>query len=113
MAIPITPGAGGFMSVWQIPAALRGSEGELVSVHIRVEPRHLEDLLEALAEVPFPINPQIHHHVAGATGADRKLTLVEFPAYAARIAEAERVLRSHGFHDCTKVVSMLEEIQSH
>jgi len=52
------------MSVWQCspPAsALRGSEGELVSVSISVDPRDLEALLDELAHIGFPINPQIYH----------------------------------------------------
>ncbi len=98
------------MSVWQ--GALHGSEGELISVHIRVEPRHLEDLLEALAEVPFPINPNIHHHLPRGNAADQRLTVVEFPAYAGCLPQAEQVLRAHGFVDCIEVLSMLEEIQS-
>ena len=44
--------------------ALSGSEGTLVSVSICVDPRHLEPLLEALAQVSFPINPQIYHDAA-------------------------------------------------
>jgi len=40
---------------------LFGLEGELVSLRIRVEPKHLEDLLEALALLDFPVNPQLYH----------------------------------------------------
>ena len=52
------------MSVWQCTpsaAPLCGSEGELVAVSISVSPRDLEALLEGLAHVDFPINPQIYH----------------------------------------------------
>ena len=77
------------MNVWLSPASsgfnLSTSEGELLAVSIRVDPRRLEALLEALALVPFPINPQIHH------GAE---TVVEFPAYRNRVAEVERVLET-------------------
>ena len=70
------------MSVWQCtPSAspLCGSEGELVSVSISVDPRDLEGLLEALAHISFPINPQIYH----ADGhSPQARTVVEFPAYA-------------------------------
>ena len=57
------------MSVWpSVPSthspALRGSDGELVSVSVTVEPRDLEDLLEALAALDFPVNPQIYHDAA-------------------------------------------------
>jgi len=62
------------MSVWQCTpsaAPIGGSEGELVAVSITVNPRDLEALLEALASVDFPINPQICH-------AESE-TMVEFP----------------------------------
>ena len=45
-------------------ATLCGREGVLVSVSIHVDPRHLESLLEALAHLQFPINPQIYHDAA-------------------------------------------------
>jgi hypothetical protein len=70
-------------------------EGELVSVRIRVEPRLLEELLECLAQIDFPINPQIYHG---------RPTEVEFPAFASRLREIEGVLRSGGFG--TGVVSV-------
>ncbi len=59
--------------------ALFGLEGELVSLRISVEPRLLEDLLEALARLDFPVNPQLYHQPAHVT--------VEFPAYSARVDE--------------------------
>ena len=43
---------------------LCGREGALVCVSISVDPRSLESLLEALAELDFPINPQIFHDAA-------------------------------------------------
>ena len=54
------------MSVWPSASSphfpgLCGSEGELVSISVIVEPRDLEDLLESLALLDFPINPQIYH----------------------------------------------------
>ena len=39
--------------------ALFGQEGELVLLRVAVEPRLLEDLLEALARLDFPVNPQL------------------------------------------------------
>ena len=79
------------MCAWPTAAAvaaapLSGTEGELVSVRIRIEPRLLEDTLEALAEAPFPINPEIFHGWP---------TVVEFPAYRSRLAELRRLLREH------------------
>ena len=69
--------------------ALLGREGELISIRISVEPRLLEDLLEALATLDFPINPQLYHQ----TGA----TVVEFPAYSAQLINIRDVLGRHGF----------------
>jgi hypothetical protein len=68
---------------------LSGSEGELVNVRVAVDPRSLEDLLETLAELSFPVNPQILH------GSSH--TAVEFPAWAGRLSEVRRVIESHGF----------------
>ena len=72
---------------------LSGSEGELVSVRTRVDPRSLEELLEALAEISVPINPQIRHASPN--------TVVEFPAYAGRLGEVRAVLARRGFGDDT------------
>src|SRR5664279_6422817 len=56
------------MSVWPntlpVTPSLSTAEGALVSVSIHVEPHCLESLLEALALVSFPINPQIYHEAA-------------------------------------------------
>jgi hypothetical protein len=68
--------------------SLSGTEGELVSVRVNVEPRFLEDLLETLAQVSFPINPQIYHG---------RPTVVEFPAYQSRLDELRHVLERSGF----------------
>ena len=96
------------MSVWQCaPSAsvLCGSEGELVSVSISVDPRNLEALLESLACIDFPINPQIYH------GEPRARTTVEFPAYAGRLQQVRTAVAAvKGARICVK--GMLEEIQS-
>ncbi len=68
--------------------ALSTPEGELVSVSIQVDPRYLEDLLECLAEIDFPINPQIYHG---------RPTSVEFPAYEARVPALRKKVQSAGF----------------
>ena len=95
------------MSVWQCPPSaslLSGSEGELVSVSITVDPRDLEGLLEALAHVDFPINPQIYHGAA---------TIVEFPAYAGRLPQVRAALAGCGIGAAAiRVAGMLEQIQS-
>ena len=83
---------------------LTGEDGELVAVRIKVEPRLLEEALEALAEVPFPINPGIHHQAGTAS-------IIEFPAYRSRLDEVRRSLRIHGFDlPDLSVVSMREQI---
>ena len=84
-----------------VAPALFGLEGELVCLRISVEPKLLEDLLEALARLDFPVNPQLHHLPAQV--------LVEFPAYAARVGEVRDELRRHGFNpaslDVARVLS--------
>jgi hypothetical protein len=111
------------MSVWQsgfaAAPALATSEGALVSVSVTVAPRFLENLLDALAHLDFPINPQIYHDAAVRTFyADGReetepTTIVEFPAYAGRLPEIRAIL--HGF-DCgardLHVGSMLDEIHT-
>jgi hypothetical protein len=81
------------MSVWSdavVAAALPllGTEGALVSVSISVEPPRLEALLDALAHLDFPINPQIYHEAS---------TIVEFPAYEKRLPEIRGLLETCGF----------------
>ncbi len=81
--------------------ALFGQEGELVSLRVVVEPRLLEDLLEALARLDFPVNPQLYHRPAQVT--------VEFPAYAARVEEVRDALHRNGFSPASlEVASGLE-----
>ncbi|HET8549232.1 MAG TPA: hypothetical protein VFL57_14560 [Bryobacteraceae bacterium] len=81
---------------------LASSEGELVSVRISIEPRLLEETLEALAEVPFPVNPEICHGWP---------TIVEFPAYRSRLAEVRAVLQRNRIPTRTVEVSrMLDTI---
>ena len=78
---------------------LFGLEGELVSLRIRVDPKHLEDLLEALALLDFPVNPQLYHRPGQVT--------VEFPAYSARVGEVEDAVRNHGFNPKSLEVSRI------
>ena len=96
------------MNVWLNPAntgsQLSTDEGELLAVSVCVSPRRLEALLEALAQVSFPINPEIQHGVE---------TVVEFPAYRDSVGEVERVLAASGFaRQCLRATPMLEEIQA-
>jgi hypothetical protein len=111
------------MSVWPktLPdtPSLSTAEGALVSVSIHVEPHCLESLLEALARVSFPINPQIYHDAAlvyrFADGREEteSITMVEFPAYEARLAEVRHSIQAYGFPPgCIHAIGMLEQIQS-
>ncbi len=71
--------------------SLFGSEGELVQLHISVEPRLLEGLLEVLARLDFPVNPELSHQP--------NLVSVEFPAWSARVNEVRNILRAYGFDE--------------
>jgi hypothetical protein len=96
------------MSVWPGAVApahfLAGADGELVSLRISTDPRALEDLLDCLSRLSFPINPEIFHGVP---------TMVEFPAYEARLYEVRSALRAYGFDaDALQVRDMLEAISA-
>ncbi len=86
------------MTILLDPAShLHGSEGELVLIRISADARHLEDVLDAVAELPFPINPEIHH----ATPQESR---VEFPAYSQRVEEVRAILALRGLpEDCLQV----------
>ena len=82
------------------PPCLFGTEGELVSLHVSVDPRHLEDLLETLARLEFPVNPRITH--------DHSRVTVGFPAYSGRVDEVRKLLESSGFDTaCLEVAQAL------
>jgi hypothetical protein len=70
-------------------AALFGPEGELISLTIATEPKLLEDLLEALAGLDFPVNPQLYHRPTEV--------LVEFPAYSLQVGQVREALEREGF----------------
>jgi hypothetical protein len=109
------------MSIWpaHIGPSLEGADGELVSLSITVEPRLLEKLLDVLARLEFPINPQLYHDAATITPcADGKrvlqpVAIVEFPAWAGRLAPVREALAAAGFGaGCLSARGMLEEIRS-
>ena len=111
------------MSVWPNTLAggplLAGSDGELVAVSLHVDPRDLEALLEALAQVEFPINPQIYHDAAMVyyhrDGSERieSVTLVEFPAYTAHMERLRGVLGGSGFDPSIAAVTpMLDDLRA-
>jgi hypothetical protein len=70
-------------------SALFGREGELISLAIATEPKLLENLLEALASLDFPVNPQLYHRPAEV--------LVEFPAYSTQVEQVRDALLRQGF----------------
>ena len=82
---------------------LVSDQGELLFARYSTEPRMLEDVLEALAAAPFPINPHIHH---------ARTTVVEFPLYSSQLDRLERTLRSHAIPlDGLTAKPMLEELR--
>lgn len=98
------------MTAWPGPEhpapTLAGSDGELVSVHVTIEPRLLERLLDTLAHLDFPINPEIRH-AAGPR------TVVEFPAWSARVDAVRAAIIAAGLDSATVTVrNMLDEITS-
>jgi hypothetical protein len=108
----------GFSPAFATAYSLSSNEGVLVSIAVRVEPRRLEALLEALAQVAFPINPQIYHEAeiefrdADGCEASEVTTLVEFPAYLARIEDVFRALELNGFgRRDVLVTSMLHQLR--
>jgi len=99
--------------------SLSTPEGELVNVSIAIEPRLLEQVLEALARLPFPVNPQIYHHAGiGYVYADgreevRPATLVDFPAFSRHLEQVRRSLAEAGVPPgAVHVRSILEDIHS-
>ena len=108
------------MSVWpDVSAALAGRSGALVSISIDVPARDLEDLLETLARLSFPVNPQIYHEAAMiyvyADGRQETeaATLVDFPAYASQLNEVQAALTASGFDPGrVQVTDMLAAIHS-
>jgi hypothetical protein len=108
----------GFSPAFATESSLASDEGVLVSIAIRVEPRRLEALLEALAQVAFPINPQIYHEAeiefcdGNGRQASEVTTLVEFPAYLARIEDVFLALEHNGFRRRDVLVaSMLQQLR--
>lgn len=86
--------------------SLASKDGELISVRACVEPRFLEDLIEALAELPFAVNPQIFH-----PHEQNPLTQVEFPAYESWLPRIRSAVERAGLAaDSIEVRSMLAAI---
>jgi hypothetical protein len=99
--------------------SIKGREGELVSVRVCVEARLLEALLDALAGLSFPTNPQIFHqagigHVYPDGREDiRPTTMVEFPAFSNHLAQVRDALAAADLPpDSLRVRGMFEKIHS-
>jgi len=75
---------------------LFGADGALVLIRISVEPKALEDLLDALTRLDFPVNPELFHRAGSVE--------VEFPAYSGHVPEIERLLGKYGFGEGCIVV---------
>ncbi len=98
---------------------LTGAEGELISISITIEPRLLERLLDALAGLDFPINPQIYHEARmvyvfpDGREQEEPVTMVEFPAYARRLKEVREVMNRLGLPgDALAYKNVLEGIRN-
>lgn len=63
---------------------LAGLDGELVMVRVLVDAADLEDTLETLAILPFPVNPELEHR-----GME---TAILFPAYAGKLQQISQVM---------------------
>jgi len=108
-----------FSGAQPVSFPLSTGEGDLISISINVEPRKLESLLEALAELDFPINPQIYHDAAmvylysDGRHETESVTLVEFPAYQVRLPQVHSALAAFGFDPSIVYVSpMMAAIQA-
>lgn len=92
------------MSIWPASQgtapALFGADGELVLLQISVEPRLLEELLDVVARLDFPVNPELYHQQNSVS--------VEFPAYSGRIDEVRKLLKVYSFDpECLSVARVL------
>ena len=77
------------MGASPVSSAIRGRDGDLVSVRIPTDVRHVEDLLEVLATAGFPVNPQLCHRLSDV--------VVEFPAWESQLPQLCAHLDASGF----------------
>ena len=82
-------------------STLRTSEGELLDLSVSVPLRQLQGLLNALNDLPFPVNPEIvhsHSHAVKVANQVGSLAIdVRFPAYERRIPGVIQSLEKAGF----------------
>jgi len=64
--------------------------GALLTAEIQISPKLLEDILEAIASAPFPINPELDHSTSG-------LSRVRFPLYESQLESLRDILAAAGF----------------
>jgi hypothetical protein len=109
------------MSVWPVneSPSLEGADGELICIRITIEPRLLERLLDVLARLEFPINPQLYHDAAtiylcpDGSRLVQPATMVEFPAWTDRLPKIKDALVASAFgEECLTVKGMLDDIRS-
>jgi hypothetical protein len=80
------------------------TSGELLAAEIRVSPKYLEDILEALASAPFPINPELDHTASSTTQ-------VRFPIYDSQLDSLREILTTAGFpQSLLEIHSMAAEL---
>jgi hypothetical protein len=83
---------------------LRTEQGELVMARVKVDAGMLEDALDTLATLPFPVNPELRHK-----GLD---TEIEFPAYAGSLPEVDGAFRARGLYvGAVESTPMIEAIR--
>jgi len=99
--------------------ALSSEEGQLLLISVAVEPRRLEFLLETLAGLDFPVNPEIYHDAclvyeyADGRRESVTTTLVEFPTYDRHLAVVRKAILAGGFDSSSmRAINMLDEIHS-
>ncbi len=65
--------------------------GELLAAEICISSRLLEEILEALASAPFPLNPELENAIASGTSK------IHFPLYESQLSALRDILVSAGF----------------
>ena len=80
------------------------NSGELLAAEIQISPKLLEEILEALASAPFPINPELDH-------SSGTLSRVRFPLYESQLETLRGILAASGFGpSLLEVHSMAAEV---
>lgn len=79
---------------------------DLLSVTVSVPPREIERFLDALAKLPYSINPTLRY--------EEWQTHVEFPAWRGWLEDLHRVLASGGFEAARlRYTPVVDRIQQH